>query len=775
MSIFHYPPVGTASFGREIVSAVAGDGTPVAVAQTECNGIAEVTLLRPDESRSVQRERLSGERRPTPHQPRVTRGVSGFCHVVWNAWSDSEWQVRFRSFEGPSSPAPIEVVHQSTGVIFPPAVADDGATVRVVWAEEVGGQFGIYCASRPIQGDEWTVPTRLSADDADCLRPCIVPTRDGWLIAWDRLADGRHAVQYTTINGTRAPTILTLSHDRERWLKPRCVVDRDGNAYLAWLAVSVVCHEGLGVYDHQTAGMCARIEGEAARMLEDRDSPWEPRFAADLREGLLATEVHIGHHGLRRNLQPCIWRGQLWLCWELRQEAHKTQARGLLVGRAWQDEAWSPTVLLHEGKLSYSVPSNIEQEGVPVFFVDMEHEDGASVQFDTVDLSTRTASEQRDAGEWAQWRPAAYIATPPRGEPLDVDGEKLHLFWADTHCHSAFSSDAEGELDELVAFGRDVAGLDIMAIVDNDYYPFKALTDSEWRMLQHTAQHYTQPGRFVLLPAYEYTYWRRSQDGKAAEFNHRYVLYPLTGGPLVRRIDRGGADDAALMRTLRHTDAQLVAHHTAWDLLDENLDRNVEVCSSWRICIEECDFIQRQLLAGKRFGFVGSSDTHRMVPGLGGALTGVFATELTPEAVLHAYRRRRLIATSGSRMLIDFRVGDYFVGEEGVLAGAPRVTGRVQAFREIEQVDVIRDGRVMRRLTPDADTIELDFADEGASIGSHFYFLRVKLVGDPSFNIGTVNMQEYRAFRTAGRYAGNWARGDGCFGWSSPIWIEVSK
>ena len=29
----------------------------------------------------------------------------------------------------------------------------------------------------------------------------------------------------------------------------------------------------------------------------------------------------------------------------------------------------------------------------------------------------------------------------------------------------------------------------------------------------------------------------------------------------------------------------------------------------------------RQLQAGRKFGFVGSSDTHRMVPGLGGALS----------------------------------------------------------------------------------------------------------------------------------------------------------
>ena len=69
----------------------------------------------------------------------------------------------------------------------------------------------------------------------------------------------------------------------------------------------------------------------------------------------------------------------------------------------------------------------------------------------------------------------------------------MGLFWADTHCHSVLSADAEGELDELAAFGRDIAGLDIMAIVDNDYYPYKALTGAEWESLQATAIGDIQP------------------------------------------------------------------------------------------------------------------------------------------------------------------------------------------------------------------------------------------------------------------------------------------
>ena len=779
MSIsFHYPPVGAPSIDRQMYSAVTADGTPVAVAKTEADGDEAITLFIAGGS-SVRCERLSPKDGAKPHRAHLTCGASGCCHVVWNACRDGEWQVLLRSFDTVAScvegtPA---VVRCSRNAIFPPAVAENGNTLCVVWAEETDGCFRIHASHRALSGGDWSAPKALSADDTDALRPCIAPVKGGWLIAWDRYADGQYAIQYAIFDGKRGPDISTLSHEGERWFMPRCVSDGADRAYLAWVSVSLVRDEALGIYDQQTAGLCAAIEAGEARLLEDVDSSWDSRFPADLREGFLATKHHNGHHGIRRNLQPCLWNDRLWLCWELRKEMGKDgriqgQTCGILVGRAWENGAWSPARLIHSEMLSYSPANRLDGKNVPVWFVDFHGNDAHVPRFDTVALDDLDVFAQRDAGEWARWKPTPRPVVSPRRESVALRDESMDLFWADTHCHSVLSADAEGELDELVAFGRDIAGLDIMAIVDNDYYPCKALTGAEWEALQATARHCTQDGRFILFPAYEYTYHRKSLvERNGSNFNHRYVMYPPTGGPLVRRINVGGASDAALMQTLKNTDALLVAHHNTWELLDPDLDHTVEVCSSWRICIEECDFILRQLKAGVKFGFVGSSDSHRMIPGLGGALTGVFAKELTPNAVLDAYRKRRLIATTGCRMLIDFQVADLFIGEEGQVEGPPRVTGKVRAPREIEQVTVIRDGEVIRQLTPAADSVDIDFTDD-AAIGLHFYFVKVKLVGDPSYNIGTEDLQDYRPFQQEGRYPGNWGRADGCFGWSSPIWLE---
>lgn len=777
---FHYPPRGAASISREIISALTADGTPVAVAKTESNGDEEITLFYPDSADDIKRKRLSVKDGTRPHLPYMTCGASGYCLVAWNACRDGKWHLLCRSFDTVASCAdgPPDIVHRSEHLILPPAVAENGNTICVVWAEETKGRFLIYVSYRPFGGGDWSEPTLLSMQEADCLRPCIAPVKGGWLVAWDRYADGQYVLQYTVFDGKKSPDVMTLKHEGERWFMPRCVSDGAGRAYLVWIAVSLVKDEDMGIYDHQTAGLCAAVEAGKAYLLEDVDSPSNSRFTADLREGLLGTTFHNGHHGLRRNLQPCLWNDRLWLCWELRREKDKDgriqdQTHGLLVGRTWENDVWSPTRLLHSDMFSYSLTGRVSAGDIPVWFIDFDGEEAHIPRFRMLSLDNLDVSDQRNVREWARWKSASRPAASPRRRSVALGGETMDLFWADTHCHSVLSADAEGELDELVMFGRDVAGLDIMAIVDNDYYPCKALTGAEWEVLQATARRYTQAGRFILFPAYEYTYHRESlQERNGSDFNHRYIMYPPSGSPLVRRTDPGGADDAALMRTLRNTDALLVAHHNTWELLDPDLDRNVEVCSSWRICIEECDFIMRQLKAGVKFGFVGSSDSHRLVPGLGGALTGVFAKELTPEAVLDAYRKRRLIATTGCRIFIDFRVADLFIGEEGQVEGAPRVTGSVRAPREIEQVDVIRDGQVIHQLMPAANAVDIDFTDDTA-VGRHFYFVRVKLVGDPAFNIGTENLQDYRPFQQQGKYPGNWARADGCFGWSTPIWIEL--
>lgn len=213
-------------------------------------------------------------------------------------------------------------------------------------------------------------------------------------------------------------------------------------------------------------------------------------------------------------------------------------------------------------------------------------------------------------------------------------------------------------------------------------------------------------------------------------------------------------------------------HHVSYDIIDQERDWNVEICSSWRICMEESDFTLKQLLQGKKFGFVGSSDTHRAVPGLGGALTGIYAKALTPEALFDAYRHRRTIATQGFEIFIDFRVAGTFIGGETECSATPDIDACVRAYREIEFVEVIRDGKAVFRESPGQSECEFKAKDDSVEAGEHFYFLRVKLVGDPSFNTDP-GEKSLKAFSNSGNYRHNLARARGVFAWTSPVWVTI--
>jgi hypothetical protein len=274
----------------------------------------------------------------------------------------------------------------------------------------------------------------------------------------------------------------------------------------------------------------------------------------------------------------------------------------------------------------------------------------------------------------------------------------------------------------------------------------------------------------VVFPGYEFTYHR---DDLEPDFNHRCVVYPHAGGRLLRRIDAGSESDRELVCALRRSGAMAYPHHCSYALLDPAVEWSVEVCSSWRVCLEETNHTREQLLAGHKFGFLGSSDTHRAVPGLGGALTGIYAEELTPAALFDAYRQRRLIATQGFALSVDFRAAGVFLGGEGAVDGPPvELALAVRAPRAIRSIEVIRDGEAVLQRQPGHPHFEEVAYDSDVGPGTHFYYLRVQLGGEPGFNIDP-GARSLQPFSLQSRYPHNLARARGVFAWTSPLWLQV--
>jgi len=336
--------------------------------------------------------------------------------------------------------------------------------------------------------------------------------------------------------------------------------------------------------------------------------------------------------------------------------------------------------------------------------------------------------------------------------------ENFQLFFGDPHLHSTLSGDLEGDQEELYSFARDTAKLDFVAFTDNDYAGFThPMTAAAWEQSRRNAEFFNEPGRFTAFVGWEYTQ-HSTPFRKDALNSHRCIIFPGGDGPFHSWLnpETGGAPDLA--RRL-HGQRVLLHHHhpSGYDISDDSVECNIEVCSGWWNCMWIPEFVQRLhglLDAGFRLGFIGGSDNHERNPGLGGALTGVWAEDNTREAIFEAFQQRRVFATTGLRPDVRFRVADIFMGGTGETDGDPLVQLSVRCEVPVRSIRIIRDGhQVHEQVYENENAVNLQWRDMSFGKGPHWYYAHIIFAGH------------------AAELPWNRAPAQGVDAWTSPVWV----
>jgi hypothetical protein len=127
-----------------------------------------------------------------------------------------------------------------------------------------------------------------------------------------------------------------------------------------------------------------------------------------------------------------------------------------------------------------------------------------------------------------------------------------------------------------------------------------------------------------------------------------------------------------------------------------------------------------------------------------GGLTAVLAPARTRAALFEALRARRCYATTGARMILDFRVDGHVMGQEfETAAGQVHVAARIIGDGPLARLDLIRDGEIVHTQPATGRVDELSVSLPVGE-GTTYVYLRA-------------------------------VQRDGQIAWSSPVWVTRPK
>ncbi len=630
-------------------------------------------------------------------------------------------------------------------------VADRDGTLWLLAETRKNDGIGLRLLKKEKTTNEWRHQYLVGNGCDFCVRPRLCAGTDGVLATWDEYMRGHYRVATQIVSGTGSRPSGVLPVQETAWESLSCAAcAKNGVWYVARCRERLIELDG-GAANHHSE-MVVAVHGNGM---------WRDVAQVDIDHAL--NPWMAAYWGLRRF--PVLVAGENWV-WLLWEEKQDVKAMGPSLGRlcvvkvAADGIEGDPVVLLPD-KCMFVVETNPVAPELSVATKTMMKAFEFHLPYELHDLNLAGQAGRRPSDLDSNRNSPAFLVRSFETDRRRLDGTPYNLFFGDPHVHSRLSMDLDGEQDELYHLARDIAGLDFVIFTENDGTRYtEPLAPADWERNRWMADIFNAPGRFTALVGWEYTLHERPGHPESRN-SHRSVIFPGNDGPLYSWVDDIAPTPPDLVNRMRGTRALLHHHHPGgFDITDDSLECNIEVCSGWHNCMRMPGFVKNLhalLHKGFKLGFLGASDNHERNPGLGGALTGVWAEKNTRESIFDAFRQRRIFASTGLRPDLRFMVDGVFMGGSGSTSGDPVVWVRVRCGARIRRIEIVRDGGVVNARDYDGCEVEFDWADKECAPGEHFYYVHVIFAGEDK------------------SLPWNLAPAYGIDAWSSPVWVKRCK
>ena len=150
----------------------------------------------------------------------------------------------------------------------------------------------------------------------------------------------------------------------------------------------------------------------------------------------------------------------------------------------------------------------------------------------------------------------------------------------------------------------------------------------------------------------------------------------------------------------------------------------------------EAGFVQNAWAKGFKLGVQSSSDhvsTHI-------SYAALWVDKLDREGLLRALKARRTFAATDN-LIVDFRMGDHFMGETIAVPAATPLKAFVRGTGPIASITLVKNNLVIYSKPGDGPEMNFTYTDADANPGDAYYYVRAQ-------------------------------QKDGQLGWSSPIWVR---